>query len=90
MELHTPAVSKINKPSYYDAMPIHLTQGQDAQCRAHRLQPATQQLIQLMAIPRRKLDLKPYASTHASAVQPRMPHDKDLCWLPIHAITVLA
>ncbi len=68
---------------------IHLPQSKSAQNRAHRLQSATQQLLQPLAIPRRKLDLKPDASAHASAIQPHMPLDKCLVWLPIHAVTVL-
>jgi hypothetical protein len=53
------------------------------------LQAATQQLFQLLAIPRRKLDLKPDASAHDSAIQPLMPLDKCLVWLPIHAVIIL-
>jgi hypothetical protein len=69
---------------------VHLPQSQSAQNSAYRLQAATQQLFQLLAIPRRKLDLKPYASAHVSAIQPHMAHAKYLLWLPIHMVTVLA
>ena len=68
---------------------VHLPQSQSAQNSAYRLQAATQQLFQLLAIPRRKLDLKPDASAHDSAIQPLMPLDKCLVWLPIHAVMVL-
>ena len=69
---------------------VHLQQGQRTQYRTHRLQPAPQQLIQqLLAIPRRKLDLKPYASAHDSAIQVHRSHAKCLQWLPIHAVEIL-
>ena len=68
---------------------IHLTQGQGAQYRAHRLQTAAQHLVQPPAIPRRKLDLKPHASAHDSAIQPEQVRAKYQQWLPIHAVMVL-
>ena len=69
--------------------PIHLTQGQSAQYRAHRLQAAAQKLVQPPAIPRRKLDLKPHASAHDSAILPELARDKYQHWLPIYAVVVL-
>jgi hypothetical protein len=53
------------------------------------LQAAAQQLVQLPTIPRRKLDLKPYASAHDSAIQPDLARAKYQHWLPIHAVMVL-
>jgi hypothetical protein len=53
------------------------------------LQAATQQLFQLPAIPRRKLDMKSDASAHALAIQPLNPLDKCLVWLPMHTVMVL-
>ena len=68
---------------------IHLTQGQGAQYRAHRLQTAAQHLVQLPTIPRRKLDLKSHASAHDSAIQPELPCAKYQSRLPIQAVTAL-
>ena len=68
---------------------VHLPQSQSAQNSAYRLQTATQQLFQLLAIPRRKLDLKLVTSAHASSIRPLMPLHKCLVWLPIHAVMVL-
>ena len=48
---------------------IQLAQGQGAQCRAYRLQSASQQLIYLLSISLLKLNLKSYASAHSSAIQ---------------------
>jgi hypothetical protein len=53
------------------------------------LQTAAQHLVQLPAIPRRKLDLEPHASAHDSAIQPELAHAKYQHWLLIHAVTVL-
>jgi len=47
---------------------IHLPQSQSAQNSPYRLQATTQQLFQLLAIPRRKLDLKSDASSHDLAI----------------------
>ena len=68
---------------------IHLTQSQGAQYRAHRLQTAAQHLVQLPAIPRRKLDLKPHASAHDSAIQTELARAKYQHWVPIQAVMVL-
>src|ERR1019366_9160714 len=68
---------------------VQLPQSQGAQNSPYRLQSATQQLFQLSAIPRRKLDLKLDASAHALAIQPIRPLNKCLVWLPIHAVMVL-
>jgi hypothetical protein len=68
---------------------IHLTQSQGAQYRAHRLQSTAQQLIQLLSVPVRKLNLKPLPSAHVSAIQPPMFPHKYQQWLPIHAVIVL-
>src|SRR5664280_913595 len=69
---------------------IHLPQSQGTQCRAYRLQAAAQQVVQLPTIPHRKLDLKPHASAHDSAIQPDMARAKYQYWLPIHAVMILA
>jgi hypothetical protein len=69
---------------------IHLTQSQGAQNRAHGLQSAAQQLIQLPSIPLCKLNLKPLPSAHVSAIQPPTSGHKYQHWLPIHAVMVLA
>jgi hypothetical protein len=53
------------------------------------LQTAAQYLIQLPAIPRRKLDRKTYASAHHSAIQPELARAKYQHGLPIHAVTIL-
>jgi hypothetical protein len=45
---------------------------------------AAQQLLQLSAVPRRKLDLKPYASAPHTAIQPDLARAEHLQWLPIH------
>ena len=50
---------------------------------------AAQQLLQLPAVPCRKLDLKPYAFAHDSAIQPDLARAKHLQWLPIHTAVVL-
>jgi len=68
---------------------IQLPQRQSTHHSAYRLQTATQKLIQLLAISRRKPDLKFIASAHASAIQPTMTLDKYLEWLLLHAVTVL-
>jgi hypothetical protein len=53
------------------------------------LQAAAQHLVQLPAIPRRKLDLKPHASAHDSAIQPELARAKYQHWLPIQVVMVL-
>src|ERR1035438_8640136 len=49
---------------------IHLAQSQSSQYRSHRLQPAAQQLVQLLPIPPGKLNPECFASTHAIAIKP--------------------
>src|ERR1700719_3220716 len=68
---------------------IQLAQGQGAQCRAYRLQPASQQLIYLLSISLLEFNLKSYASAHSSAIQSETAPNKYLRRLPIHAVTAL-
>jgi hypothetical protein len=68
---------------------IHLTQSLSAQDRAHRLQSAAQQLIQLPSIPLCKLNLKPLPSAHVSAMQPSTSRHNYQQWLPIYAVILL-
>ena len=68
---------------------IQLAQGQGAQCRAYRLQPASQQLIYLLSISLLEFNLKSYASAHSPDIPPEVAPNKYLKWLLIHAVTVL-
>jgi hypothetical protein len=68
---------------------IQLAQGQSPQGRPYRLQPARQQLIDLLSIALLEFNLKSYASAHSSAIQSEPAPNKYLRWLPIHAVAVL-
>src|SRR5271168_825822 len=68
---------------------IQLTQGQGAQGRAYPLQPASQQLIDLLSISLLEFNLKSYASAHSSVIQQMQALGKCLHWLLILAVTVL-
>ncbi|HTF66069.1 MAG TPA: hypothetical protein VK638_25620, partial [Edaphobacter sp.] len=68
---------------------IQLTQGQGAQGRAYPLQPASQQLIDLLRISLLEFNSKSYASVHSSVIQPMQALEKCLHWLLIYAVTVL-
>jgi hypothetical protein len=68
---------------------IQLTQGQGTQGRAYRLQPASQQLIDLLSIALLEFNLKSYASAHRPDIPPEVVPNKYLQWLPIHADAVL-
>ncbi len=66
----------------------HLPQRQGPQYRPHRLQTATQQLIQLLAITPGKLQTQ--SSAHALVIRPNTTPAKYLCRLLIYAVVALA
>ena len=68
---------------------IQLAQGQSPQGRAYRLQPARQQLIDLLSITLLERNLKSYASAHSPDIPPEAAPNKYLEWLLIHAVTIL-